>query len=167
MGAQDEVVVGRAAGGEGRGDRELEEQLVGPIGQGRGVDRLSIARLQGGQAFPAGLDQFLPGLVRLAGPQKFQADGRLAEGLHFLKPLGIRGPARRLLQEVAPILVRRVVQDQADEFVGDGEVEFVRVGEVSALQDGVPAGLAADAAWSSSRAASRSPRSTSAPSSSL
>ena len=70
-----------------------------------------------------------------------EADGCLAKGLHFLEPLRIGGPAGRQLQEVAPSLVRRVLQNQADEFVGDGEVELARIREISALQDGFAAGL--------------------------
>ena len=141
MGAQEEIIVGRAAGGERRGDRELEEQLIGPIGQGRGIDRLSISLLKGAETLPARLDQRGASLVRLARPQQVEADGCLAKGLHFLKPLRIGGPSRRQLQEVAPPLVRRVLQDQAGEFVGDGEVELARIREISPLQDGVAAGL--------------------------
>ena len=134
-------MVGRAAGGERRGDRELEEQLVGPIGQGRGIDRLPISLLQGAEALPARLDQHGASLVRPARPQQVEADGCLAKGLHVLKPLRIGGPTRRQLQEVAPPPVRRGLQDQAGEFVGDGEVELARIREISPLQDGVAAGL--------------------------
>jgi hypothetical protein len=68
-----------------------------------------------------------------------EADGCLAEGLHFLEPLRIGGPSRRQLQEVIPSLARRVLQNQADEFVDDGEVELARIREISPLQDGFAA----------------------------
>ena len=140
MGAQEEIIVGRAAG-ERCGERELEEQLIGPMGQRRGIDRLSVALLKRGETLPARLDQRGASLIRLARPQQVEADGCLAEGLHFLEPLRIGGPSRRQLQEVIPSLARRVLQNQADEFVDDGEVELARIREISPLQDGFAAGL--------------------------
>ena len=90
---------------------------------------------------PARLDQRGTSLICLARPQQVEANGCLAKGLHFLKLLRIGGPSGRQLQEVAPALVRRVLQNQTGEFVGDGEVELARIREISPLQDGFTGAL--------------------------
>ena len=58
-------------------------------------------------------------------------------------------PHRRSIAAAAsggrPTPVRRGLQDQAGEFVGDGEVELARIREISPLQDGVRGWPAADA----------------------
>ena len=85
--------------------------------------------------FAGGTDEIAPGFVRPACLGELQTDRRLAERLDVEDLLWILRPARRHRHEVAPARLGPVAEHQADELLGEREVEFVAVGEVATRQD--------------------------------
>ena len=134
VGLDDEIVVGLRQR-QRRLGREFGKDDVDPARQGRRIGGLSILLTQDGQALAGGCHQFASRLVQPSCLGELQPDCSLAERLDVLEFLGILRPLRRLGHEVAPAGLRRIVQDQANELLGHGEVEFVAVGKGTTRQD--------------------------------